>query len=157
MVGTVRPTTHVFFPTSRTRFADERGISPLRLQMGWNCCALSCRQTLLFGQGLEEQTPSGACRLANHFCCATTRILGELRSQACAHFCHLRCIGSHCRFASRPLWGLSCLRELLPRFSAHAKHGMPCGDGAFALSETFGQSLFGESGTAFCILLVRFC
>lgn len=27
---------------------------------------------------------------------------------------------------------------------------MPCGDGAFALSETFGQSLFGESRTAFC-------
>ena len=36
------------------------------------------------------------------------------------------------------------------------KHGMPCRNGAFALSETFGQSLFGESRTAFCILLVRF-
>ena len=47
--------------------------------------------------------------------------------------------------------------EVLPRLPAHAKHGMPCGDGAFALSETFGQSLFGESRTAFCILLVRFC
>ena len=87
---------------------------------------------------------------------AARQLAWELCSQACAHFCYLRCIGSKCRFASRPLWGLSRLRELLPRLPAHAKHGMPRGDDAFALSETFGQSLFGESGTAFCILLVRF-
>ena len=34
MVGTVRLAIAVFLPTSRTRFADERGVSPLRLQMG---------------------------------------------------------------------------------------------------------------------------